>query len=162
MIDDRELVRGKIRTALGRVDGEDLPQPTAVDGPPIPAIADEKPDTILTRFKSGVEKAAGTFDQVSDWSEVPQAVAEYLRQHNLAPAVTAAPDERLTSLEWTGIEFQAGAGDRHMEVGLSLGFAGLAETGSVAQASGRSGRNRLGGPGIGPELTSASGLRACQ
>ncbi len=135
MNDDRALIFGKIRSSLNRLSGETL-QPPPASAPPVPSIAIEEPGTLGDRFREGVIKAAGSFDQVEGWSLVPKAIAQFLRQHNLAPKVTTVPDERLTTLDWSGIEFNSGTGDRQVEVGVSIGFAGLAETGTVAQVSG--------------------------
>lgn len=91
-------------------------------------------------FQRMAEEAHATVRRLSDWSEVPSAVANYLREHNRPTEVRLAPNPDLTGLNWrdgaTLLTVSEGAGDPDIAVGVSRAFAGVAETGTLILRSG--------------------------
>jgi L-lactate dehydrogenase complex protein LldG len=85
------------------------------------------------------EVASCTVARVADESEIPNAVADYLRANNLAPEITVAPDPRVADLNWKSqklLKVKAGVPDSNDLVGVAPALAGVAETGTLAMTSG--------------------------
>jgi L-lactate dehydrogenase complex protein LldG len=83
-------------------------------------------------------KVFATVARVGRPDEVPAAVADYLRSHNLPEAIRAGEDLRLIGLPWkkTSLEVTRGPADGSTSAGVSHAMAGVAETGTVVLASG--------------------------
>jgi L-lactate dehydrogenase complex protein LldG len=84
------------------------------------------------------ESVQATVARVKARKEVPAAVAEHLRRHNLPAELRMGADPRLAALPWadTQIEVKYGRSDGHDIVGLSHAEAGVAETGTLVLLSG--------------------------
>lgn len=103
----------------------------------VPARAQGDPAALVTRFVEMSEAAAATLTRVSDVSDLPQAVSEYLASHNLAPEVVAAPDTLLDGLEGHGtLTVKRGVAHPADQVSVTPAFAGVAETGTLVLTSG--------------------------
>ena len=89
-------------------------------------------------FKAEAERAAATLEEVADAADIPEAIAGYLREHNLPATLRIGADPRLTALPWerTPLEVSHGASDGHDLNAASVAFAGIAETGTLALVSG--------------------------
>jgi L-lactate dehydrogenase complex protein LldG len=85
-----------------------------------------------------VEGAAGTVERVTEPSDIPAAVAAFLRRHNLPLAVRHGDDPRLAALPWEpgAFEVRRGASDGSDLAAVSHAFAAVAETGTVVLLSG--------------------------
>lgn len=91
----------------------------------------------LALFAEMVEASAATLARVDGWDAVGPAVADYLKGRNLPTAIAVAPDARLDPVAAHGlIEARRGPALPQDVVGVSLGFAGIAETGSMLLVSG--------------------------
>jgi L-lactate dehydrogenase complex protein LldG len=141
----RDAIFGKIRRSLG-VTGEELRRNAAVDdrltrAPKgiIPMRGQLPQAERIALFTKMAEKVLATVERVSDESEIPMTVAAYLRGHNLPATLRMGDDPTLAGLAWsrTPIEVKRGASDGTDAVGLSHGFAGVAESGTLVLASGR-------------------------
>lgn len=94
----------------------------------------------LRLFQEMAEHAAATVARVTNWSDVPAAVAAYLRDHNRPGDVRLAPHADLTGLDWASgapmLTVSEGRGEDATGVGVSRAFAGVAETGTLVLRSG--------------------------
>ena len=91
-------------------------------------------------FRTMVEMAAGTVEEVPLTDDVPAAVSAFLRSHNLPPAFRCGEDPRLAALPWERertLEVLHGPSDGHDLVALSQAFGAVAESGTLMLVSGR-------------------------
>ncbi|GLK80401.1 LutC/YkgG family protein [Methylopila turkensis] len=141
----RDQVLGTIRRSLG-VTGEERPRLKVVEdrlgGHPrgvIPERAAGKtaPDR-LKLFVAMAEASDATLATVASPDDVPVAVADFLRAHNLAPAVRRGADPRLSGLPWamTTLEVTEGRSFGDDAAGVSAAHAGVAETGTLVLLAG--------------------------
>jgi L-lactate dehydrogenase complex protein LldG len=95
----------------------------------LPAL--EESDLVaLFTLRASAEKVGATVERVASLVELPQSVARYARDNNLAPELALQPDPRLSQLDWTGLKADAPlAPDTPLAVGLAL--CGVSETGSL-------------------------------
>ena len=89
-------------------------------------------------FAEMAEKASATVVRIADAADVPRAVADYLREHNLPASLRIGGDPLLRDLPWstTQIEVSHGPSDGTDPVGMSHAAAGVAETGTLVLSSG--------------------------
>jgi L-lactate dehydrogenase complex protein LldG len=88
----------------------------------------------VSLFVTNVEKEFGTVARLPDDAAIPAAIAEYLAQQNLPPALVAAPHPEIIRLNWAErpmlqVEYRA-ARDTDA-VSFQHAFAGIAETGTL-------------------------------
>jgi L-lactate dehydrogenase complex protein LldG len=136
----RERILARIRKAQGR--GASRPSQAELEAietyvrarprgtlPPVEA-------DLVARFRARAEAMQSTVEEVATESEVPAAVARYLRSVNVPPAGCVWP--QLAHLDWKGaglaLEPRAATGDD--AVGVTGAFAAIAETGTLVLASG--------------------------
>lgn len=141
----REAVLGRVRERLARSPDEETrarrdvadrlagqrrgTQPARIDRdrPGLEALFVEKAETVDATVVL-VEKA----------QDVPDAVAGYLRDHNLPAKAAVAPHAALDAMPWQGsaltLSRRRAQGDD--AVGIVHAFAGIAETGTLMMASG--------------------------
>ena len=102
----RDAILGSIRRSLGRgpldeaaraVLDERMAKPTPNL---VPARTDISQDERIELFTSMAEAVFATVARVSGADAVPGAVADYLAQHNLPPALVMAPDPALDAYPW--------------------------------------------------------------
>lgn len=105
---------------------------------PLPGPQPEWEEDPVQRFVRKSEAVHCTVACVETAESVPAAVQHYLGGQELPPAVTAAPHPLLTALDWPpDLDLawrRAGGKD---VTGLSVAYAGIAETGTVALLSSR-------------------------
>ena len=141
----RDAILGSIRRSLGRgaLDetaraalDERMAKPTPNLVPARTAISqDEK----VELFSSMAEAVFATVERVSSADAVPGAVADYLAQHNLPPALVMAPDPALDTYPWGErpmLAIRRGRAEEADRVGVTGAVMGFAETGTLMMASG--------------------------
>jgi L-lactate dehydrogenase complex protein LldG len=106
---------------------------------PRPSRIDVDPTELRKMFRGFLEGQSATVVEVASSNDVPAAIANYLRANNLPQAVRVGADGYLESLPWSAeptLRRDAGAAVSTDQVGLSHAIAGVAETGTLALASG--------------------------
>jgi len=94
---------------------------------------------LLARFAANLRAQSTTVVELTGVKDIPAAVADYLRQSNLAPRFRMGADPLLVGLEWRAVpalECRRGPAKADDEVGLSRALAGVAETGTLVLGSG--------------------------
>ena len=91
---------------------------------------------LAARFRTRAESMQCTTDEVASETEVPGAVARYLRSNNLPPAGCVWP--QLAHLDWkgAGLALEPRAANADDPIGVTGAFAAIAETGTLVLASG--------------------------
>ena len=135
-VSSRDSILGKIRDRIGASDDV---SPGAIPQPPAPEYEVNFSDDKVASFISRLEAVHGTVSRVSDLEEVPKTVNSYLAELDPAKAVNAivvSTNPLLADLDWMPLQVEARAADRKDRVSVTLAFAGIAETGTVAMVSG--------------------------
>jgi L-lactate dehydrogenase complex protein LldG len=89
--------------------------------------------SFIDRFARKTEATAGTFARVSSADGTAQAVLDYLQQHALPWSLVSAADSFLDTLPWPGaLAREVRAAEPQDVTALSVAYAGVAETGSLA------------------------------
>jgi L-lactate dehydrogenase complex protein LldG len=127
-------VRGDERTRRAIVEERIERAPRGV----IPARGQVEGRERVALFVAQAHAAQATISRVADASQVPAAVAEYLRSHNLPADLRMGGDPRLEGMPWaeTSLEIRKGISDGKDLTGLSHAFGGVAETGTLVLVSG--------------------------
>ena len=140
----RERIMADVRSALGR--GE-LPAETKAalearlnsgKSNLIPARSDKPHDAQIALFAEMAEGVQASVTRVSDDSDVPGAVADYLAQNNLPSDIVMAPDERLDAYPWAArplLNFRRGKAEGADQVSITAAEMAFAETGTVMLTS---------------------------
>jgi L-lactate dehydrogenase complex protein LldG len=104
----------------------------------VPARGQVNGEERIALFKIQAEAALATVTEVESADEVPKAIAEYLRNHNLPAAIRMGEDKRLHSMPWDGtaLEVAHGRSEGFDLNAVSHAFGGVAETGSLVMVSG--------------------------
>jgi L-lactate dehydrogenase complex protein LldG len=141
----RDLILGSIRRSLG-VSGNEAPRRKTVDdrlvqhpAGIVPARGQLAPKERLALFRAMVEAAAGTIADIPDPSDVPSAIAAFLRAHNLPMAVRRGADPLLAGLPWQRertLEVTVGPSDGNDLAAVSHAFGAAAESGTLMLLSG--------------------------
>jgi len=136
----RERILARIRKAQGR--GGSGPSKAELDAvetylrahprgtlPPVEA-------DLVARFRARAEAMQSTTEEVAGEADVPAAVARYLKGAGLPLAGCAWPE--LAHLDWrsAGLALEPRAANGGDAVGVTGGFAAIAETGTLMLASG--------------------------
>jgi L-lactate dehydrogenase complex protein LldG len=141
----REAMLGKVRRAIG-ASADDSARREAVaarlENPQANLIPergklDRKGRVAL--FSQMAERVSATVERLASPDDVPAAVAEYLRGHNLPMQIRTGADLVLASLPWERaphLERQIGASDGSDHVSLSRALGGVAESGTLVLVSG--------------------------
>jgi len=136
----RDEILAGVRRAL-HVSGAETPRQAAVAD----RLTSSPRGVIPARGQGGVEtfkqeavRAAASLSEIAALEQVPAEIARYLRDNNLPATVRLGADPRLTALPWgeTTLEIGHGPSDGSDLNGLSVAFAGIAETGTLALVSG--------------------------
>ena len=86
-----------------------------------------------------MEAVGGSVEILDDINDVPQAVADYLRDNNLPAHVRRGADPLLAKLPWHRggtLEVAEGRAGGYRPRPVTRAFAGVAETGTIIQVSG--------------------------
>ena len=106
---------------------------------PLPGRIDTDSEGLRRLFRDFLEGQAATVVEVGSSSEIPTAIANYLRANNLPQAVRTGTDSYFADLPWgsqPALRRDAGAALPDDETGVSHAIAGIAETGTLALVSG--------------------------
>jgi len=144
MTSAREDILGTIRRSLG-VRGDERTRRSIVeeriDRSPkglLPARGQVSGSERIDLFEKQAVGVQSTVSRVTDASEVPAAVAEYLRSHNLPADLRMGSDPRLKGMPWaqTSLDVREGVSDGTDLNAVSHAFGGVAETGTLVMTSG--------------------------
>ncbi len=104
----------------------------------VPARGQVEGEERVALFRTQAEAALATVAEVPSAAEVPQVIAEYLRNHNLPATIRMGDDPRLTAMPWDGtaLEVSRGRSEGGDLNAVSHAFGGVAETGSLVMVSG--------------------------
>ncbi|MGI9464721.1 MAG: LutC/YkgG family protein [Aestuariivirgaceae bacterium] len=143
---NRQAILERMRRSLG-VDADDATRRKAVTE----RIAAHQPNLIPARaqvshkdqvalFRAQAEAVHATIASVRTDKDIPEAVADYLRNHNLPQKIRHGEDALLNGLPWSAkastLELGKGPAEPADEVSLSRATAGIAETGTLVLTSG--------------------------
>ncbi|MFL5127007.1 MAG: lactate utilization protein C [Microvirga sp.] len=104
----------------------------------IPARGQVSGEALVEVFRAQAEAALATVRVVDSVAEVPRAVAEFLRDHNLPATLRMGDDPRLKAMPWgeTALEMSQGRSDGSDLNAVSHALAGVAESGTAVMVSG--------------------------
>ena len=105
----------------------------------VPERGKPEPRKRIAAFTAMAEEASATVARVNTMIDVPGAVADFLRMHNLPMRAALAPDPLLDAARWERrktLELRKGRAEPFDEVGISLAFRAVAETGTLVMLSG--------------------------
>jgi L-lactate dehydrogenase complex protein LldG len=140
----REAIFASIRRSLG-VTGAEGPRRFEVKS----RLAETPAGVVPERGQGDVEARVATFkaeaarvqasvSEVESLAAAPADVARFLRDSNCPASLRMGADERLWAMPWSAIalEILLGASDGHDANAVSMAFAGIAESGTLALVSG--------------------------
>jgi L-lactate dehydrogenase complex protein LldG len=140
----REAILGRIRSKVSK--GDEAARRAAVDARLaghaanlVPARGQGDEDHRIGVFTAMMEAVGGTVEVLDDINDVPQSVAEYLRQGNLPAHVRRGSDPLLARLPWHRggtVEVAEGRAEETDRASITRAFAGIAESGTIIQTSG--------------------------
>lgn len=140
-------ILGRVRRAL-KADGQDGTRQDTVRARldakargPVPARSDLARPAVIDLFVEQAEAVATSIARVSGAEDVPEAVADYLKGHNLPAEVRLAPDAELEGLAWSAnplLKVESGRAQPQDATSVTAALAGVAETGTLMLASGAS------------------------
>ncbi len=141
----RDTIFASIRSSLG-VNGQEAPRRKVVadrlSGHPagvVPQRGQLAARERIAVFDRMLEGAAGSLKHVAGLDEVPTAIGEFLRRHNLPLAVRRGGDEMLANLPWQhepALEVSTGPSDGAQLASVSRAFGGVVETGTLVLTAG--------------------------
>jgi L-lactate dehydrogenase complex protein LldG len=104
----------------------------------IPARGQVSGEALVEVFRAQAEASLATVRVVDSVAEVPRAVAEFLRDHNLPATLRMGDDPRLKAMPWgeTALEMSQGCSDGGDLNAVSHALAGVAESGTAVMVSG--------------------------
>ncbi len=102
----------------------------------IPAMArPADPAAALALFRRKAEAAGATLAEVRSRRDVPDAVAEFLKRHDLPPLLRAGRIDPTMSWKEAGLSVSTGAAEAADMAGFAEAFRGIAETGTLMLVS---------------------------
>ena len=140
MSDSRQRILERIRAANERAH---VPTPAEAEVARHAAVGDGPPQRPVWqgddrgRFQACLEAASGTWTSVATMADVGEAVAAYVAERPAGKTIHRAPDPALDAIDWPDhLTVATATHGREALVGVSRALAGIAETGSLALASG--------------------------
>jgi L-lactate dehydrogenase complex protein LldG len=140
----REEIFAAVRRSL-HVTGDEAPRRAAVaarlaEAPAgiIPERGEGDAARRAATFKAEAARAQASLAEVAAAADVPAEAARFLRENNLAATLRMGEDARLSAMPWgaTTLEVSHGASDGRDPNAVSVAFAAVAETGTLALVSG--------------------------
>lgn len=134
MTDTRDRVLGRLRRSLGRGGSQrDVPAGAAPSRGPRPALGAAPEAAFIAR----VQAAAGTLSHIDSPGGLVQEVVAYLAGQGLPERLVATGEPPIGDLVWPeGLHVEQRAATAEDQVAITVAFAGVAETGSLALLSG--------------------------
>jgi L-lactate dehydrogenase complex protein LldG len=140
----RDEILAAVRRSL-HVTGEEAPRRAAVEARLAQAPAGIIPERgqgeageRAATFKAEAALAQASLAEVAAAADVPAEVARYLRENNLPATLRMGGDARLGAMPWgaTALEVLRGPSDGNDRSAVSVAFAAVAESGTLALVSG--------------------------
>ena len=106
----------------------------------IPARGEGDRGHVIDLFCQMMETASTTVHEVTSPKDIPGAVADFLREHNLPQRIRFGKDAALSSLSWSkvpSLEISQGKARVADEASLSRAFGAVAESGTLVMISGQ-------------------------
>lgn len=127
-------VRGDERTRLGVVEDRLAHAPKGL----IPQRGQVSGEARIALFAEQAESVQASVARVADRSQVPEAIAAYLRDHNLPAELRMGADPHLAGMPWgeTSLSLKHGVSDGSDANAVSHAYGGIAETGTLVMVSG--------------------------
>ncbi|MFZ4806270.1 MAG: LutC/YkgG family protein [Hyphomicrobiaceae bacterium] len=143
----RDAILGKVRKAVAATPEDTAARRAVVERRlgahqrhPIPGrVAGKDPAALKALLRQHLETALVTVLDVATAADIPAAVARYLRDQNLPQRLATGSDRFIEELPWSrepALTRRVGRAHPEDEVSLSRAVAGVAETGTLALASG--------------------------
>jgi len=141
----RDLIFSSIRRSLGVSGKEATRRKTVADrlaqhpAGIVPARGQLPAPERLALFRTMVEAANGSIEEIAEQADVPGAIAALLRRHNLPMALRRGADPRLAALPWERertLEVSFGPSDGKDLAAVSHAFGAVAESGTLMLVSG--------------------------
>ena len=140
----RNAILDKLKLKLDRSDDLEVPRAVrkrlqAHTKNLIPKRGEQPQDQQIALFRKEAEKVNASILSVSSYADIPMAVSEYLRRHQLPAQIKIAPDPRLMELDWavsTSLRVNDGRANGDDPVSVSHAIGGVAETGTLVMTSG--------------------------
>jgi len=142
MSEARNAILSSIRSSLGRGplsgNSEAAQRLNASTRNLIPKRAIKPHPELVELFIEMAGEQTATIDHISQYQELPSAVARYLKERELPFKVAVSKDPQLLQLAWetSGLEITAGPASGHELVSVTPVFAGIAETGTLCVTTG--------------------------
>lgn len=136
MTSARDRILGAIRGNLESGGRKALDYPGSGPEPKRAKLPPAEQRALFLRMAS---QAAATTEVARSRAEIPALIAQYLKGHNLPAQIRLAPDPRVTSLDWASqplLEVSSGGTDGSHPIAVTGAFSAVAETGTLALASG--------------------------
>ena len=135
----RSQIIGNIRASLGRgaLSNTVEAELRARISEPEQGIRPHFDQDLAERFDDKLRSVAGTLSRVATINDVPDAIQQYLDQHNLSKSMVMSSHAVLDGIGWPEdwqIEHRPARGED--TVSVTGAYAGIAETGTVAILSG--------------------------
>lgn len=141
----RNTVLATARRSL-KVDGDEAPRRAAVvdrlathPAGVVPARGQLDAKGRVDLFETMAKAVDATVARVADAADVPNEVADFLRQNNLPQQIRHGSDARLDAIPWENqktLEVSKGIAEDATTVGVSHAFGGVAESGTLILTSG--------------------------
>ena len=143
-MNDREAILSKNKTNLDR--SNDLGNKQAIQDRLqahqknlIPQRGELNQDQWIALFCKEASRVNASIVELTRFDEIPAAVSDYLRTHQLPAKIKFAPHKNIASLDWddnTSLMIEEGRGAGDDSVSVSMAFGGVAETGMLVMTCG--------------------------
>lgn len=136
----RDAILSRLRKAIPPTEGREAAVAARLgqkgQGAPVPAAAQLEGAARVDQFEAKARAADATVSRIASLQDLPSALAAELRARNLPAAIRTGGDPSIAGLDWGTLERSEGPGRVEEPATLSVAKAGLAETGTLAFASG--------------------------
>jgi L-lactate dehydrogenase complex protein LldG len=102
---------------------------------PKPVYLDDRNPDPVKQFTAMLEQVHGTCVRVTKWSGVAVEISRYLKRIEETSRILLAPDPRLLQLDWLNEIDSHRPALQSDRVSVTLAYAGIAETGTIAMVS---------------------------
>ncbi len=87
------------------------------------------------RFVAMLAQVHGTCEMLENLGDVPDSVTNYLTKVGAELRAVIATDEKLSQLDWRDMAVESRAAQKFDRTSITVAFAGIAETGTIAMVS---------------------------